>query len=221
MAEPRSDDRLQARREAATLLGVDVDHLSAADGLRVDMVSSLRLVIDAEQAAILAGGQADLGKLNVAVQSLIAMLPAGELPAPPVSDGPSPQEVMWQTYKQMRDRGALVGEGYDGLKCTVERLKTENEQLKAQLAGAPAPDEAELESLPNNVVKLSPPASAAPAAPPKSVPPTPPTDEERARALAIANAPVPEHIRDTRPKGEAWRDHMSSAHYDRWANRNW
>jgi hypothetical protein len=44
MTEPRSDDRTQARREAATLLGVDIDHLSAADGLRVDMVSALRLV---------------------------------------------------------------------------------------------------------------------------------------------------------------------------------
>jgi hypothetical protein len=46
MAEPRSDDRSQARREAAILLGVDIEHLSAADSLRVDMVSALRLVID-------------------------------------------------------------------------------------------------------------------------------------------------------------------------------
>jgi hypothetical protein len=53
MTEPRNDDRTQARGEAATLLGVDIDHLSAADGLRVDMVSALRLVIDSEQASIL------------------------------------------------------------------------------------------------------------------------------------------------------------------------
>jgi hypothetical protein len=38
----RSDDRSQARSEAAALLGVDIDHLSAADTLRVDMVSALR-----------------------------------------------------------------------------------------------------------------------------------------------------------------------------------
>ena len=77
MTEPRNDDRTQARREAATLLGVDIDHLSAADGLRVDMVSALRLVIDSEQASpFFSGGSADLGKLNVAVQSLIALLPA-------------------------------------------------------------------------------------------------------------------------------------------------
>src|SRR6202047_5109943 len=81
MAEPR-DDRFQARSEAAALLGVDINNLSPADGLRIDMVSALRLVIDHEQATVLSGNQADLGKLNVAVQSLIALLPGRELPAP-------------------------------------------------------------------------------------------------------------------------------------------
>jgi hypothetical protein len=38
------NDLAQARREAATLLGIDIEHLSAADSLRVDMVSALRLV---------------------------------------------------------------------------------------------------------------------------------------------------------------------------------
>jgi hypothetical protein len=106
-------------------------------------------------------------------------------------------------------------------------LKAEIAALKAQLAEAlavptlvaPLPDN--VVALPNATAgKQNAPAGLAPQ-PPKPVPSQPPTDEERARALAIANAPVPEHIRDTRPKGEAWRDHMSSAHYDRWANRNW
>jgi hypothetical protein len=51
-----ADDRAAVRREAAILLGVDIEHLSAADGLRVDMVSALRLVIDSEQATVLSGG---------------------------------------------------------------------------------------------------------------------------------------------------------------------
>jgi hypothetical protein len=72
MTEPRNDDRSQARREAAALLGVDIDHLSPADGLRIDMVSALRLVIDHEQATVLSGNQADLGKLNVAVHGRTA-----------------------------------------------------------------------------------------------------------------------------------------------------
>src|SRR6202047_105388 len=105
MAEPR-DDRFQARSEAAALLGVDINNLSPADGLRIDMVSALRLVIDHEQASVLSGGSADLGKLNVAVQSLIALLPGRELPAPE-SQREDPREVMWQLYKTMRERGEI------------------------------------------------------------------------------------------------------------------
>jgi hypothetical protein len=70
------------------------------------MVSALRLVIDHEQATILAGNQADLGKLNVAVQSLIALLPGRELPAPE-ANRPDPRQVMWLIYKQMRERGEI------------------------------------------------------------------------------------------------------------------
>jgi hypothetical protein len=117
-----ANDRSQARREAAILLGVDVEHLSAADGLRVDMISALRLVIDSEQASVLSGGQADLGKLNVAVQSLIALLPNRELPEP-ASSRPDPRGIMLETYKRMRQRGAAVGQGYDGLKLRVEATR--------------------------------------------------------------------------------------------------
>jgi hypothetical protein len=115
-----ADDRAQARREAATLLGVDIDHLSPADGLRIDMVSALRLVIDSEQASILSGGSADLGKLNVAVSSLIALLPGRELPEPkPVDGGPNdPRTIMWETYLAMRKRGELADptSTYEGMK---------------------------------------------------------------------------------------------------------
>jgi hypothetical protein len=169
MTEPRSDDRTQARREAATLLGVDIDHLSAADGLRVDMVSALRLVIDSEQASILSGGSADLGKLNVAVQSLIALLPNRELPESAASRA-DPRQIMWATYLGMRKRGELFDgcSTYEGMKAEVERLRAEIAALKA---GVPAPDESGASSGANapvgaNVVPLSRPPSppAAPAA---------------------------------------------------------
>src|SRR3984893_4946952 len=104
MTQPHDDDRSQARREAAELLGVDIDHMSPADGLRVDMVSALRLVIDHEQSCVLSGGSADLGKLNVAVQSLIALLPGRELPKPE-SSREDPRQVMWEIYSEMRARG--------------------------------------------------------------------------------------------------------------------
>jgi hypothetical protein len=154
-----ADDRAQARREAATLLGVDIDHLSAADGLRVDMISALRLVIDSEQATVLAGGQADLGKLNVAVQSLIALLPNRELPEP-ASNRIDPREYMLRTYRQMRERGAAFGEGYDGLKLENERLKAKIAELEA--AASPAPDEPPAPAAPapaDNVVPLAKPSS--------------------------------------------------------------
>jgi hypothetical protein len=127
----------------------------------------------------------------------------------------------------MRARGAAAFQGYDGLVLKVKALEAELASKDARIAeleatptlAGPLPDN--VVALPNATAgKQNAPAGPAPQ-PPKPVPSQPPTDEERARALAIANAAVPEHIRDTRPKGEAWRDHMSSAHYDRWANRNW
>jgi hypothetical protein len=130
MAEQRSDDRSQARSEAAVLLGVDIDHLSAADSLRVDMVSALRLVIDSEQASVLSGSSADLGKLNVAVQSLIALLPGRELPAPE-SDHPDPRVKMWEIYRTMRERGEVPPEGWH--QHRINRLELENARLRAQL----------------------------------------------------------------------------------------
>jgi hypothetical protein len=221
------NDLAQARSEAALLLRLDPTNLSPSDVLRCDLIASLRLVVDDASASVLDGRGPDLSRLIVATETLIRLLPQTTSEPADREGGPNdPRQIMWKTYLEARRRGALVGEGYDGLKLTVERLqaelaafKSENEQLRAQLAGSVP--------LPPNVVPMrhatSEPSARAAAAPqpPKPTPPTPPSDEERARALAIANAPVPEHIRDTRPKGEAWRDHMSSAHYDRWANRNW
>jgi hypothetical protein len=200
MTEPRSDDRSQARREAAILLGVDIEHLSAADSLRVDMVSALRLVIDSEQASILSGGSADLGKLNVAVQSLIALLPNRELPESAASRI-DPRQVMLEMYMGMRRRGELAGDenSFDfqrrrrlELEAEVAALNGEIEQLKAQLAGSVP--------LPPSAVKLrnnnpSPPA-AAPAAPP--LPP--------AKPFVNGLSDIPQSVRDTRPPNEAWRN---------------
>jgi hypothetical protein len=119
----RSDDRSQARSEAAALLGVDIDHLSPADGLRVDMVSALRLVIDAEQASVLSGSSADLGKLNIAVQSLIALMPGRELPAPEQRDDRDDREAMIAPLRKL----------YRYLHEQVHTLSAENAQLRARL----------------------------------------------------------------------------------------
>jgi hypothetical protein len=202
------DDRAQARAEAAQLLGVDVDRLSPADNLRVDMVSSLRLVIDAEQAAVLSGNQADLGKLNVAVASLIALLPNSKLPEPaPVDGGPSdPRKIMWETYKRMRERGAAFGEGLDGKVRRIAELEAKVAELEAALAVPGAANSAPA-SAGDNVVTLrrscaGTGASAAPPQPPKPAPPAPDLIDIR------------QGFNDT---PEPWRDYLN-ANYDRWGD---
>jgi hypothetical protein len=128
---------------------------------------AVRLVIDSEQASVLDGGSADLGKLNVAVQSLIALLPNRELPKPE-RDAPSradPRAAMWRVYSEMRARGAAGFEGYDGkvkqveaLQARVAELERELSQLKGEAPGQESPPAA----LPGNVRTLSP--KGAPAA---------------------------------------------------------
>jgi hypothetical protein len=205
MTEPRSDDRTQARREAATLLGVDIDHLSAADGLRVDMVSALRLVIDSEQASILSGGSADLGKLNVAVQSLIALLPNRELPESAASRA-DPRAAMWAVYSEMRRRGELAEptSTYEGMKAEVERLRAEIAALKAGVTNVTpdvsAPGASGGPNVPagDNVV----PMPRTPSAPSKPAPPAPDMVDLRQGYNNVE---------------EPWRRHLNAS-YDPWAD---
>jgi hypothetical protein len=106
MAEQRSDDLLRARRESAELIGLDVEYLSPADTLRCDMISALRIVIDSEQANVVDGGRADLGRLVVATEQLIKLLPERQLAAPE-SQRDDPRQAMWEIYKTMRERGEI------------------------------------------------------------------------------------------------------------------
>jgi len=129
------DDFQRARTEAARLLGfTNAESLSAADNLKVDLVTSLRAVVDDASASVLEGTQTDLGKLVVAVEHLTKLLPQNQEPA---SRGADPRAAMLATYKAMRARGALHGEGYDGKVRRIAELEAEIERLKA---GA-APDE--------------------------------------------------------------------------------
>jgi hypothetical protein len=245
MAEPRSDDLLRSREEAALLLRLDPQNLSPSDRLRCDLIVTLRLSIDSAQADALEGRAADLGRLIVATESLVKLLPTE--PPKLASSRPDPKETMLKTYMEMRARGAAAGQGYDGLKLTNEKLTAEIEQLRAEIAqlkGEPVPPEpAPPTPLPDNVAVLSRPAqksapvasaapspermslrndiSPSPSPPAASAAPLPPTAEERQRALAIANSPVPQHVRDTRPQNEPWRPYVEgSAFHDRWSNRN-
>jgi hypothetical protein len=175
MAEPH--DLLKARRESAALLGLgDVERLSPADTLRCDLISTLRLAIDGEQATVLDGGAADLAKLITATENLIRLLPGHELPEPkPADGGPSdPRTIMFENYMAMRRRGEIADpmSTHEGRIAEVERLRARVAELEAALAGR-APGESTVPPLPENVVSLRNDNPRPPAAPPKPAPPAP------------------------------------------------
>jgi hypothetical protein len=171
MAEKPTNDVLKARAEAAELLGLgdNPERLCASDRLRVDLVVTLRAAIDHAAQSLVDGdgGGADLGRLISATESLTKLLPKAA--TEPVSHRSDPREELLRTYLQMRARGALAGEGYDGLQLENERLSAEVAGLEARLAGKSEHSDIPMvvERVPapaaKNVVPLKP--SSAPAAP--------------------------------------------------------
>src|SRR5260221_12788164 len=101
MTEPRSDDLLRSRQEAALLLRLDPSNLSASDALRCDLIATLRLSIDSAQADALDGRAADLGQLIFATESLGKLLPRE--PPQPVTRI-DPRRIMLAAYLCMRRR---------------------------------------------------------------------------------------------------------------------
>jgi hypothetical protein len=198
MAE-RNDADL-ARQEAATLLGLDTARpLCPADGLRIDLVLSLRRVVDAASETVLEGGSVDLSRLVNAVETLIRLLPANKLPEPHRKDN-DPRETMLRTYMEMRARGAAAFQGYDGLVLKVKALEAELAQLKAETPAEPSPPAVPAP----NVLTMS--RQAAENAPAASAAPPP-----------AASAPQYE----LRPADEPWRPFVEGgALHDRWGNHN-
>jgi hypothetical protein len=197
MAEQRNDDLQRSRHEAALLLKLDPSNLSPSDALRCDLVATLRLSIDSAQSDALEGRAADLGRLIVATESLVKLLPS-EQPQP-VSRDADPREIMLATYLEMRRRGALHGEGLDGLKLTVEKLKAEVVsrdarigELEAALAGSVP--------LPPNAVKL------------RNDNPSPSKTSHHDGKLPTASAPPPpvQQPAYDYSREEGWKDWVNS-----------
>jgi hypothetical protein len=185
------------------------------------MISALRLVIDAEQATVLSGGSADLGKLNVAVQSLIALLPGRELPAP---------ESQREDREAHEAAIAPLLKLYRYLHEEVHRLSAENAQLKARLGEGGAFPSVPL-AVPTERVAISP--TEADVTPPGElgvahVGMKPGLDDPKPRSTAVIegkavrNSPAASAARPPRP---AWEDWLAAGGYggpgyDRWSNRN-
>jgi hypothetical protein len=166
--QPQTEEYLAARRESCRLLGLNPDDLTPHEMIRADLATVLRLWLDGSQSALLAGGNADPVKLLSVVEALTKLVPETEHR----SRGEDPREYMWRTYCEMRARGAAFGEGLDGAKLTIERLKARVAELEAALAVSgvtnvtPAPVGGANAPAGDNVVLMP----RSPSAPPKPAP---------------------------------------------------
>jgi hypothetical protein len=195
----------KARAETAKLLGYgdDIDGLTAEQSTRLDIACALRIALDDQAAKLLRGESTDVSKLLSASEALGRLLPPAVLASPPATRREDPREHMWRTYLGMRARAAAVFEGFDGKVAQVAALQaelaTKDAEIAALKAGAPAPDESTPAPLPDNVVAMPRPSSpSAPAASPPAAPPSKP--------FVNGLSDVPQHVRDTRPPNEAWRN---------------
>jgi hypothetical protein len=102
-----------------------------ADSLRVDLVSTLRLVIDAAGETVLEGGTADIGRLVGAVEQLTRLLPKAATEAP--SHREDPRAALLALIMQQRERDGIPDEGTT--QATINAQAAEIAQLRAQLAG--------------------------------------------------------------------------------------
>jgi len=159
-------DAERAAVEACQLLGLgnEPSRLCASDRLKVDLVSTLRLVIDHAGQVALEGGTADVGRLVSAVEQLTRLLPkTTEAP----THRADPRAALLALILQQRDREE-IGERTEepSLRERIAVLEAENAKLRAAARDAPGP--APVEAAPaalaaNNVVPM--PRAPAPAAP--------------------------------------------------------
>jgi hypothetical protein len=223
-SEQQPTDYLRARREAAALLGVDLDHMSAADALRVDLAVVLRRAIDAQTESAFDGAPIDLTRLMAAIERLTALLPERELPQ---SHREDPREALLEIYTQMRARGEDFDRAQEPtLRDEVAALRAENERLRL-LAGdstvidpplcdiVPPGERAECDAGPtagaddpprrSSVIIEGTVAATGGREPPPSKPARPFVN---GTFDLVAAYPAPD---------EPWRDHLNR-HYDRWAD---
>jgi hypothetical protein len=206
MAE-RSDDLQRSREEAALLLRLDPQNLSPADALKCDLISTLRLSIDSAQADALEGRAADLGRLIVATESLVKLLPSD--PPKPAADDDHEAEI------------APLLKLYRYLHGEVHTLSAENAQLRAALGLKGLPNSGEIvhsTAITPALADIVPPSEraecdAGPAVGPDDPPP---------RSTRVIEAKAVPAAAPAAPAWQSWVDaELSGSHYsDPWANNN-
>ena len=145
-----------------------------------------------------------------ASEALSRLLPAAVLAAPPPERHEDPRAYMWRTYLEMRRRGELGDRAAEpSLRAQITALEAENKSLRAALgSGANSAAITPSEVVPPGEWRGVPPmAGPDDPKPPvviegKANPPQPPARKPFVNGLSD----VPQHVRDTRPPNEAWRN---------------
>jgi hypothetical protein len=153
----------QARRDAVAVCGFsNLQQLTPAQSVKVDLVLSLRLAIDELQSRLVAGVEkVDVNRLIGACDALVQLLPAGQenLTPPRSDDDDDALQKLEEILASIREANAFEeAREIDVLRAEVERITHENERLRAaaaQPAPAPAPQSQLLASSdPRRVVPL-------------------------------------------------------------------
>jgi hypothetical protein len=200
----------RARAETLALLGwTPTDNLSADQVMRLEVCTSLRLAVDDMNGKLARGEQTDVTKLLAAADALARYLPPPRDPPPPRREGDDPRQIMWETYLGMRRRGELGDRAAEpSLRAQIDQLRAENESLRAASSTAITPPTCDIVP-PGERAECDPGPRPGPDDPrppvvieAKANPPPPPARKPFVKGLSD----VPQHVRDTRPPNEAWRN---------------
>jgi hypothetical protein len=191
----------RAQTAVLELFGVDnVDDITPAQRLRVEIATALKVLFDGQQNQILDGKNVDPLKLISTIDALVKLAPA-----PP----PQPQQdrrhiggrerlaqligdtSAWEAEEQV-ERAAMV----QGLQDEITRLTDENRALRQQMATGQQVREPAAELIPP---------------PPRQLPP-PEQPQPVGTAAAHANQPGPPRhwLKSGQPR-EGWEDHFLPA----------
>jgi hypothetical protein len=132
----------QARRDAVTMCGfAGIAELTPAQALKVDLIASLRICIDNVSGRLISGSddRQDLGKLISACEQLTKLLPTPDIAPPDASR--SLERSARQKMEELIDNVVRANQFEEMrtsavLKVENDKLRSENEALRAQL---PAP----------------------------------------------------------------------------------
>jgi hypothetical protein len=126
----------RARRDVASMLGYDLDNLSAEHATRLDVATALRVLLDNQSARLVRGESLDARELLMASEALSRILPPLREP-PAASNAPDPRQIMWETYIGMRRRGEFANPAstFEGRGRRIAELEAKIAELEATALG--------------------------------------------------------------------------------------